>query len=158
MTFYSAGLSNPYFKKARAPLSFTKCDIAGNKIWLHRRDAHFINVLKKINQQKISPNENLLIVPYWCTLYPILGREAPLWDIYWLFPETEHRQIEMIKQLKQRNVNWILLSLTALDGDKKRHFSNTHSLLWKHFSDNFDAVKADLPKKTVLLHRKSKND
>ena len=71
-----------------------------------------------------------------------------------MFPETEARQNEMIEELKQKKVNWALLSDLPLDGRKELRLSNTHKLLWNYFMENYQVVKIDeLPSGYMLMHR-----
>jgi len=157
MTFFSAGTQSWRYLKATAPGAFIKSDIAGDDLWISRRDAQYIEAVKHINSRLISPEEGLLFVPWQPTMYPILRRKSPLRELWFLDLQTETRQKEMIEQLEQKNVNWIILNNFALDGRDELRFSNTHKLLWKYFQEHYDLIGVpDLHAGERLLHRKQK--
>jgi hypothetical protein len=153
---FSVGMTTPYYIKAaglRGPLQ--KVDIRGDSIWVSKYTAGILRSVVKIHREKIGPGEGLLIAPHWTTFYSILERKAPLWDIYFLFKETEERQREMITELKEKGVNWVILGDVALDGREDLRFRNTHHLLWKHIMDHFEPVEAKgFPGNYQLLKRK----
>jgi hypothetical protein len=153
---FSVGMATPCYIKAaglRGPLQ--KVDIRGDSIWVSKYTAGILRSVVKIHREKIGPGEGLLIAPHWTTFYPILERKAPLWDIYFLFKETEERQMEMIAELKEKGVDWVILGDVALDGREDLRFRNTHHLLWKHIVDAFEPVQVEgLPGNYQLLKRK----
>ncbi len=156
MSCFSVGMSSPYYQKADAPEgSFKKTDIHVDSIWVHRYTANLFQTVMDINTQKIGPGENLLIAPHWAVCYPILQRKSPLWEIFFLFKETEERQREMITELKEKGVDWVILGDVALDGREELRFRNTHHLVWLHLMGEFEPVKAKgLPRNYQLLKRK----
>jgi len=151
---------SPYcWKKNTSSVTFVKYDIAGSHIWMTQRKADFIKTVRDIDSQKVRKDEGLLIAPHWPGLYPILQRESPLSRIYFLFPESTERQKEMIRLLKKKNVNWVILGDVALDGRGELRFRNTHRLVWQHFVDEFEVVNFQgLPENCQLLHRKPKGE
>ncbi len=155
-TLFSVGIVSPYYLKAAAtPEQYVKRIITGEPVWIDIRDANVIDI-SKIIYQLVQHNEGLLIAPNWPGLYPILKTKSPLWDIYFLFPETEDRQKEMIEELHDKNVNWVILGDVSLDNRDDLRFKNTHSILWKHFLEDFEVVEINsLPNNYQLLHRKT---
>ena len=160
LTIFSVGIVGPFFQKAVSkPGSFVRCDINGDSLWLNRNMATYIKAVQDIESQRIAPGEGLLIVPWESGLYPILQRESPIWDIYLLTPEAEGKQNEMIDQLEQNNVKWILLHNSPFDGRDERRISHTHKILWDYFYKNYDPVECpDLMPYMKLLHRKTNKD
>ena len=154
-TFFSAYRGSPYFWKSNTPPeNLVHYNLNGDHIWISKGQANLIEIVKQINSQKVGPDEGLLIVPHWSTFYPILQRKSPLWDIYLLRPETQERQDEMIEELKANDVNWVILGDMGQDGRDDLRFRNTHRLLWQHFRNDFERVRARLPVNYQLLHRK----
>ena len=156
-TLFSVGIASPYYLKATAtPEQYVKRSITGEPIWMDIRDANVIDTVSQINNQLVKHNEGLLIAPNWPTLYPILQKKSPLWDIYFLFPEMEDRQKEMIEELRHKNVNWVIIGDVPLDGRDDLRFKNTHPILWQHFLEDFEIIKSNgLPDNYQLLHRKT---
>ncbi len=157
MTILSAGTQSWCYRKAIAPGIFIKSDIAGDDLWIYRWDALYIKAVEHINSRLISPEEGLLFVPWRPTMYPILRRKSPLHELWFFDPQTETRQKEMIKQLEQKKVNWMILDNFALDRRDELRFSNTHKLLWEYFREHYDLIKVrGLHAEEILLHRKQK--
>ncbi|HOP47205.1 MAG TPA: hypothetical protein PK874_06040 [Desulfobacteraceae bacterium] len=156
MSFFSAVTASPWYVKANSPGGvFVKEDIHGEELWVYRYIARSIRCVTEINRQKVPPDEGFLLIPHWPGVYPVLERRSPLWDIYLLFRETEKRQNQMIKELKEKNVNWVILGDIALDGRNDFRFRNTHALVWRHLMDEFENIESDcLPRNYQLLRRK----
>ena len=153
---FSVGMATPLYIKAaglRGPLQ--KVNIRGDSIWVSKYTAGIIRSVMKIDRERVGPDQPLLIAPHWTTFYPILERKAPLWDIYFLFKETEKRQRQMIAELEEKAVDWAILGDVALDGREDLRFRNTHHLVWEHLMDDFEPVQAEgLPGNYQLLKRK----
>ena len=156
MSYFSVVTASPYYIKVTAPEGrFVKVEVHGDSIWVSKYRAHSIKSVIKIDTQMAFPGEEMLIAPFRPGFYALLERKSPLWDIYFLFRETEERQNHMISELKEKNVNWVLLYDVAIDGRDDRRFQNTHNLLWRHLMDDFETVRFDgLPGKYRLLKRK----
>lgn len=156
-TFHSAGKASPLYEKvASGPIGYWKCDINGDHLWLPRGQIDQIREVKHIDAELVSPQEGLLIIPWSPCMYPILQRESPLWDIFLLIPENIPRQKEMIEELKEKKVNWVLLHDAPLDGMEERRLSRTHQVLWAYLIDNYKAYGVERPGlHHVLLHRKT---
>jgi len=156
-TCLSVGRENPYFLKIKAPELYVKKLIGGNLIWIDRDTAGLLGELTRINA--LVANEGLLIAPHWTTFYPILERKSPLGEIYFIFPQTEQRQKEMIEELHQKKIDWVILhDNDAIDGRDDLRFRNTHPLLWHHFVDVFEVIEhKGSPYNYQLLHRKLKS-
>jgi hypothetical protein len=157
MTVFSAGTQNWCYLKATAPGIYIKSNIAGDDLWIPLLDARYIEAVKHINSQMIPPDEGLLIVPWRPTMYPILRRKSPLRELWFLDPQTETRQKEMIEELEQKKVNWVILDNFALDRREELRFSNTYKLLWRYFRENYDFIEVQgFHIDERLLHRKLK--
>jgi hypothetical protein len=132
-------------------------DIAGNHLWIGDGDAQAIAAAKAINQEYIPTNELVLIAPYWTLLYPVLGKEAPLRENYFLFPQPGETQERMISDLARRQVNWAIICHHFLDGRPELAFENTHSFVWQYLTANFETIRtgqtAGLLCDCDLMHR-----
>jgi hypothetical protein len=154
ISFIAAGTQSWFYQKLTATGTsepFVKTDIAGNKLWISCWEAGYINSVKTLNSNYIRPDEGLLFVPWQPTMYAVLERKSPLRELWFIDKQLESRQKEMIKELEQKNVNWVILNNVALDGREELRFSNSHKLLWKYFEDHFDWSTNPGPK---VLHRK----
>jgi len=156
MSFFSVVMCSPFYLKASASEgAFVKVDIHGDMIWLPPYTADLFQTVMEINRQQIGPGENFLIAPHWTVFYPVFERESPLWEIFFIFENTEERQRQMIAELKEKRANWVILGDVAFDGRQDLRFRTTHALLWQHFMEAFDPVQVEgLPGNYQLLKRK----
>ena len=156
-TLFSVGTAHPFYLKAiAAPGQYVKQNIINDSIWMDKDIANLIKKVAQINIKLVAENEGFLIAPHWTTFYQILQRKSPLWDIYFLFPETKERQKQMIEELDKKKVNWVILGDVPLDNRDELRFKNTHPLIWQHLMQNFEVVEQTLPYNHQLLHRKTK--
>jgi len=132
---------------------------AGGKIFVPPYINQLLTCLRKFAAENIAAREGVLIAPFTPTLYPILNRESPLWDIAYYFPATAQRQETMIHELAAKNVNWAIISDTFLDKREDLRFSATHELVWQYLMENFEPIESVcLPKEMKILHRKHPAD
>lgn len=148
-------VQSPYVMKLESLPPYDLVEVTGDKLWVDKGTSQFINFANKINHEMIKPNEGLLVAPHSPTIYPLLGRKSPLKKTYLIFPDTEENQVEMIKQLDEKNVNWAILGDIPLDGREDLRFKNTHSLIYRYLMSEFEVVTLDgTPSNYQLLHRK----
>lgn len=154
-TFIMVGTEHPFYQKIAGKQGDFVCyDIAGDKLRIKKSAADLIDIVKKINKENVQKHEKLLLVPGWAGMYPILDRESPLWNLYYIIPETEKRQNEIIKELWLKNVNWVISGDVPFGGLDELRFKNTHQVLWWHFADYFEPVPVPgLPGNYKLLRR-----
>jgi hypothetical protein len=138
------------------PQDFVSYTVAGDQIWLQKEQAAYIDTIQQTITQYVGPDENLFIAPYMPGLYPLLQRESPVHNTYLLFAETREKQQEIINDLVNNKVNWVLLKDSALDKREDRRFRNTHPLVWQYLLTEFEPVETlDLPTNHLLLCRKN---
>jgi hypothetical protein len=151
---FTVGRRMAIYQRITSSTPWVPCD-AGGKIFVPTGTNRLFTCLRKFAAENIAPREGVLIAPFTPTLYPILSRESPLWDIAYYFPATAQRQEAMIHELPAKNVNWAIISDTLLDKREDLLFSATHKLVWQYLTENFEPVEsACLPKWMKILHRK----
>jgi len=156
MTLLSAGMYSEYYQKIKAePEVFIKTDAAGDELWLYRELAQYFEVVKQIDSKLVPVDEGFLIAQQWPVMYPVLQRKSPWRTIYFLHKESEDNQKKMIEQLKEKKVNWVILSGFSRDG-KRSSFAGTYNLIWEYFCKHYDflSVKGLPGSYRLLRHRK----
>ncbi len=155
LTVLGIGFVSPGLSKLRAPADFyIEKTIRGDRLQIPQSTAQFISAIQEFYDQNVPSDEGILLAPHIPTLYPILERRSPIWDIYLLFPETQERQQQIITQLRQQQINWVILGDIALDGRQELRFQNTHPLVWREFAEQFEMVQStNLPENYQILHR-----
>jgi len=104
------------------------------------KTAKSIALLQQIDHDNVGPNQTLLVAPLWPAAYAILGRIAPVWDIYGLFPRSAGFEAADIARLKTKSIGAVVLQDVAVDGRDELRFKNTHPLLQAYIDQHFDAV------------------
>jgi hypothetical protein len=149
------GRSMAIYQHLISPVAWVPYD-AGGKIFVPASTSQLCDCLRQFSKGNIPADEGVLIAPFTPGLYPILGRQSPLWDLYFLFPAPEQRQGAMIRSLIDKNVNWAIVADTTLDNREDRRFSATHRLVWEYLMENFEPVdRPCMPRFIKILHRRT---
>ena len=119
---------------------FVPADIRGERLWLPAGAARQISRIQALIETHLTPDEPLFIAPDRATLYPLLGRPAPVRSDMMIFPETEAGQDEIVAALDRRGVNWALVWDAPRDGRDELRFSRTHAKVWAHLEREFEPV------------------
>ncbi len=132
-------------------------DIRGDKLWITNEIAKTVNNVKVLNNDLIPASDHILVAPYWTALYPILQKPSPLWEIYFLFPQSLNKQQGMVEDLEGKHVNWAIVCDFYLDDRPELAFRKTHGYVWQYLVANFETIETDqtrsLPCGCELLHR-----
>ncbi len=71
-----------------------------DKIFVPKNTERLIECVRQFAATNLAPRDGVLIAPFEPGLYPIIGRQSPLWDLAFYFPATAQRQKEMIRALE----------------------------------------------------------
>jgi hypothetical protein len=153
VTYLVVVVETPYGLRLRQPDLYVRSDVAGDALWLNRSTAEIIDTVKRATAHHVGAAP-LLVIPLWPGMYPILGKQAPLWEVYSLFPEPEARQRESIARLRRQGVDWVLVADVVPDPREDLRFRNTHPLLWEHFRTDFDWSIVDQRHPWIYLLRR----
>jgi hypothetical protein len=128
-------------------------DAAGDELQLNRSDASYVNVLLRVVRTSVPADAPLFLAPVFPTLYPLLERRAPTWQIYFLWHLDDETQAEIIRRLDEGGVDHALIIDSDPTGEML--FESTNPLVWRHLQATFDAVPgAQLPPGHHLLRRR----
>jgi hypothetical protein len=151
---FTIGRLMPIYQRITSATPWVAFD-AGGKIFVPVTTNRLFTCLRKFAAENIAPREGVLIAPYMPTLYPILSRESPAWELGFFVPATVDRQETMIQELIAKNVNWAILSNAPLGRREDRRFSATHKLVWQYLMENFEPVESlCLAEPMKVFHRK----
>ena len=137
----------------RHPETCIRSDVAGDTLWLNRSTVEIVEGLKRETAVHVGAKP-LLVTPLWPGMYPILGKTAPLWEVYSLFPEPESQQQAAIARLRRLGVDWVVLADIVPEPREDLRFSNTHRVMWEHFKQDFDWLVIDPRHPFVYLLRR----
>jgi len=147
-----------YFRIIR-PHKYVRYEISDKKIWTGKRGRDFIECCKKLDREMFEKNEEILIMPYYPSLYLLMDKRSPVWQIYFGLPVSEEKQTELIKAMEKKRVRWIIYGHVSGSGRDENKVPNTHPLFWGYISQNYEKVVADcLPENHQLLRLKEPRD
>jgi hypothetical protein len=135
--------------------NMTKVVVAGDRVWASADMAQVVEDVKAADEKLIPPGEEILLAPSLTTFYPVLRKESPLPEIYFLFPETPEKQEKMVGELEREHVNWaIVCPDQRQDNREDLTFRHTHAYVWQYLDANFEPVGgARMPPGCELMHR-----
>jgi xanthosine utilization system XapX-like protein len=143
----------PYGIRMQHPETYVRSDVAGDTLWLNRSTVEIVDGVKRATAAHVGAAP-LLVIPLWPGMYPILGKVAPLWEVYSLFPEPESQQQAAIARLRRLGVDWVVLADIVPEPREDLRFSNTHRVMWEHFKQDFDWLVIDPRHPFVYLLRR----
>lgn len=154
LAVFTIGRQSPRYQRCVSAKRWVPFD-AGNRIFLSPSVSRLLTSLRDFARENIPARDGVLIAPFTPALYSILGHESPLWDIAFYTPAPAARQVEMIRRLSERGVNWAIISEAVPDQREDLRFSATHALVWRDLIEEFEPVEcASLPKSVKILRRK----
>ncbi|HVT59457.1 MAG TPA: hypothetical protein VHR45_13780 [Thermoanaerobaculia bacterium] len=130
--------------------------VAGEELLLRSRKAALLAAVERVIAAHVPDGEPLLLAPDLPGLYPALGRRAPVWDIYPIWPAPPSRDDRMVAELERHRVPWALIHADyRLDGRPELGFAATHPRVAAFLAARFDRLPAPrLPAGWWLLHRR----
>jgi len=115
-------------------------DVGSDRLYVQKRTAEILNVLKFLSLRFVPNERTLLAEPFCPGAYAVLGKKAPMWDIYALFPRSVDFQLKEVARIKASNPSLAIIDYSALDGRNELQFSNTHPIVDQYIRDNFVRV------------------
>jgi len=152
----AAGTATPVFERAAAPGgAWVEVELGRDVLSVEPATGAVVRAVQEIDRRVVPRGETILIAPHWPALYVILGRRAPMRDIYNLFPTPVAVQDSLISELR-RSTNWAIIGDVALDGREELRFKRTHPRVWAYLERCFEVVPSlGLPDTHRLLRRRS---
>jgi hypothetical protein len=132
---------HPQVLRRRRPQNFKLIQLGRLRIWLPAPLHRIVNRAVELSEKHLAHGGSLLALPSLVALYPILGRRAPVYDIYSVFPASLAEQERMLASIAQADVRVAFIGDAPLDGREELRFSNTHPLVWRHLVTNMERVE-----------------
>ena len=156
--FLAAGLlTNIVFKIFTPKAALVHYTIGKDKIWIIKPQADMVDHIKKIVSENVPPNETLLMAPIMTTFYCLLEKDSPVYDLYFLSPQSDRLQQKMIQDLEAKHVNWGIVGSGVVDGGTEFRLADTQPRLWEYLATRFEAVPTSEPLRLgyQLIRRRS---
>ena len=140
----------------RALAGCVTVEITGSVFAIDPGTAGEIDLLRKLAATYAPAGETFIAAPFWPGAYAVLGRKAPMWEIYALFPASVADEQAEILRLKAANPRFAIILDLALDGRDELRFRTTHPLIYKYILDNSRPVNAT-PEPTFGIYEMQRN-
>ena len=128
-------------------------EVRGDRMVVPRRHAQVIESARHLAEDLAKPNEPILFMPHFPTLYPMTQRRSPTQTIYFVFPPDD---LKLLDEIKKAGVQWVFFQDYALDGRDELRFRNTNPRVMQYFFKEFERVPINtLPGDMIVLHRRS---
>jgi hypothetical protein len=135
--------SNPQCTYSRVARDWIKVD---------RETADTLEGLKGLAEQFSPGDRTFIVAPFWPGAYAVLGRKAPMWQIFGLFPQSVVSQNAEIERIKAANPGFAVINDFALDGRDDLRFQNTNPIIDQYIRDNFDPVAISTPSSPTRIY------
>ncbi|MBI3480943.1 MAG: hypothetical protein HY016_11415 [Nitrosomonadales bacterium] len=114
--------------------------VSGDKLRVDRGMAGNWVELNKLADRYAPGERTFIAAPFWPGAYAALGRKAPMWEIYILFPRSVAFQLAEIERIKAANPGFVVIDDYALDGREDLRFRNSHPVIEQYIRDNFEPL------------------
>ncbi|MDP6980019.1 MAG: hypothetical protein QF570_15680 [Myxococcota bacterium] len=132
---------------------FARHHVAGDELWLPNRMAEDLAGVERAVRLHVREDEVLFIIPYRATYYPLLGRESPVWGIFFLRAEQGETDEEIIRSLQDQGVDWVLYNEERIVGTSST-FPELRPQVWAYLQEHFAPIfDPNLPRRHSLLRR-----
>ena len=115
-------------------------EISGNTLEVSPNTAGDIRLIRELVNIYAPNGENILVVPFWPGVYPLVEKQSPMWENYALFPRSNKFEKEEIKRIIAAKPAFVLILDYLLDGREELLFKNTHPLIYQYIVENFELV------------------
>lgn len=116
-------------------------NITGSQLKVDQESFQNVEMFRHLINLYAQNNQSFLVLPFNFGMYPIFGRTSPMWDLYPLFPRSFKDQAADIAKIENANPGFVVIYDFALDGDEKRRFHHTHSIIYKYIVDHFELTQ-----------------
>jgi hypothetical protein len=118
--------------------------------------AEDLALLQKLADDFAPGDRGFIAAPFWPGAYAVLGRKAPMWEIYALFSASETFQRAEIERIERANPGFAIILDVPLDGRDELRFRHTHPLIDAYIRENFEKIATGYQKGQEYQIYKSK--
>lgn len=137
---------------ARTQQGWQPVNISGTSLLIDPSTSEAVKLLRDLTQ-RYSPNgRSILVLPFWPGAYPLMNRDAPLWEIYALSPRSLEFQRDEIEKIKKADPGFVLIFDMAMDGREELRYSNSHRLIDEYIRSNFELTQ-DSPNAAYHIYK-----
>lgn len=129
-----------------------EASIDGDTVTVSTEVAGEVALLNRLAQRYACHNETFLAAPVWPGAYALLGRKAPVWEIYPLFNRDAAFQEAEISRITAARPAFVVLNEEPVDGRLDLLYERTHPLIDQYIRDNFRIVAQEVAFSRLRLY------
>ncbi|MFN0245007.1 MAG: hypothetical protein ACKVWV_19150 [Planctomycetota bacterium] len=151
----SVGLMQPWQRKRFAegtPDAYVPCDVRGDTFVVEPRDALLVRAISQLVTNNVRAADDVWLSAKLISLYPILGRRSPIWDIYPAWEANDSDQERMTRELAA--VEWIVLLDEPIGGAKGVRFPALFPKVWERVNVDFERVQTPFKGPLYFMRRR----
>lgn len=126
--------------QARINANWVKRAVGGDSMLVDPSTAADLDLLQGLADRYAQGGRSFVTVPLMPGAYAVLGRKAPTWEIYPLFPRSAAFEQAEISRIANADPGFVLISDVALDGRDDLRFRNTHPRTEQYLLGHFEAI------------------
>ena len=126
--------------QCRAGNPCVNIQISGSDLIVDPGTASDVGLLRKLADKYARNSQSFIVTPAWPGAYALLERKSPMWEIYALVPRSQAFEQVEIERIKAATPGFILVFNFPLDGRDELRFQNTHPLIYRYITENFERI------------------
>ncbi|MBK7876121.1 MAG: hypothetical protein IPJ77_10265 [Planctomycetes bacterium] len=150
------GTEHPLGKRLLArgtPREFVAFDARGTELSIDGVVAQRLAAVRARVEREVPRDDAVLFSTKPLVLYPLLGRRAPVWDVYPSWKADAQYEQRMLDELS--TVDWAFLQDLPVGGVEEKRFANTYPAVWRRLQQDYDRIATpELPENFLFLHRR----
>ncbi|MBU1417914.1 MAG: hypothetical protein KKI15_05480 [Proteobacteria bacterium] len=141
ISFFTLFYKHPGIVRFVCPLQFENIIINEEPLITTKQQKKMIEAVILTVTQTVKAGESVWFAPDIPFFYPLLSLKSPTYYLFYIFPRHKEFESDLIKDLENNNVQWILLGNTKFDGREEMMFKNTHQIVYRYVQENYQPVK-----------------
>jgi hypothetical protein len=128
-------------QQCQLPNSCRATQVGPDILSVPNQTADEIALLIRMRNDFVANDETLLIAPFWPGAYAMLGLEAPMWDIYAIWPRSDVQQRTEIARIATAAPRAIIVMNKGMDDRSALRFSLSHRLVYTYILETYDQIR-----------------
>jgi hypothetical protein len=146
ISWFSIGQVHALVQKIQSPEQWVLRTIDRDSIWVDRPNAAVLDAVLAFDRARNPSGGPVFLAPNLPTMYRVLCRKSPTWEIYFVLPATPAANAVSIRELASSGARYLILGDIPLDHRDDLRFRNTHPQLYDYIRLHYEEMpEATMP-------------